>query len=71
MFNNYKQALDIINKCTVELEEFVRITGYTGVDFEAWHEEEKKYLKDCANEPDETTITVEYVELLQKLQFAK
>ncbi|KAH0826019.1 hypothetical protein J3R83DRAFT_7500 [Lanmaoa asiatica] len=71
LFNNYKQALDIISKWMDKLEEFVHVTRYTGVDFKAWHEEEKKYLKDYTNEPDKTTIVVEYVELLQKLQFAK
>jgi hypothetical protein len=41
------------------------------VDFEVWHEEEKKYLEECANEPEVTTVAVEYVELLQKLHFAE
>ena len=70
LYDNYKQALDIIAKTTPELDKFRHITGYTANDFEAWHKEERKYLRECKDEPETTTVAVEYVELLQKLQFA-
>ncbi|KAG6379623.1 hypothetical protein JVT61DRAFT_10136 [Boletus reticuloceps] len=71
LLNNYCQALNIIDKYSAELATFKSTTGFTDADFEKWHEEEKKYMCNCANESREVSLAVEYVELLQKLQFAE
>ncbi|KAF8548221.1 hypothetical protein OG21DRAFT_1479278 [Imleria badia] len=71
LLNNYHQALNIINKYSMELTAFKSATGFTDIDFERWHEEEKQYLSNCMSEPCEASLVVEYVELLQKLQFVE
>jgi hypothetical protein len=71
LYNNYKQALDIISKNTPELDLFKRTNNVVDDDFEQWHQEELDYLRSCVAESDSTTIAVQYVEQLQKLQFAE
>ncbi|KAF8447614.1 hypothetical protein L210DRAFT_3609890 [Boletus edulis BED1] len=70
LIDNYRQALRIIDQYTKQLQAFKRTTGFTDEDFEQWYNEEKTYLHDCAKEPKGTALAVEYVELLQKFQFA-
>ncbi|KAF8126588.1 hypothetical protein EV363DRAFT_1401744 [Boletus edulis] len=71
LYNNYKQALDIVNKYTVQLVEFKALTNFDNKDFETWHQEELMYLKDCESEPATTSISIAYVAELEKLQFAE
>ncbi|KAF8447619.1 hypothetical protein L210DRAFT_3609891 [Boletus edulis BED1] len=71
LIDNYRQALRIIDQYTKQLQAFKRTTGFTDEDFEQWYNEEKTYLHDCAKEPKGTALAVEYVELLQKFQFAE
>ncbi|KAI6149057.1 hypothetical protein EDD17DRAFT_1766528 [Pisolithus thermaeus] len=71
LYNNYKQALYIIQTHLAELERFKRSKDITDDDFESWHREELEYLKRCAGESDTTSIATQYVELLEKLNFAE
>ncbi|KAG6369425.1 hypothetical protein JVT61DRAFT_14862 [Boletus reticuloceps] len=71
LYNNYKQALNIVNKYTVQLVEFKALTNFDNKDFETWHQEELMYLKDCESEPATTSISIAYVAELEKLQFAE
>ncbi|KAI6000026.1 hypothetical protein EDD15DRAFT_2362606 [Pisolithus albus] len=71
LYNNYKQALCIIQTYSAELERFKRSKDITDNDFESWHREELEYLKRCAGESDATSIAAQYVELLEKLNFAE
>ncbi|KAI6097652.1 hypothetical protein EV401DRAFT_1895465 [Pisolithus croceorrhizus] len=71
LYNNYKQALYIIQTHLAELERFKRSKDITDDDFESWHREELEYLKRCAGESDATSIATQYVELLEKLNFAE
>ncbi|KIK29885.1 hypothetical protein PISMIDRAFT_6620 [Pisolithus microcarpus 441] len=71
LYNNYKQALCIIQTHPAELEQFKRSKDPTDNDFESWHREELEYLKRCAGESDATSIATQYVELLEKLNFAE
>ncbi|KAI6018922.1 hypothetical protein BKA83DRAFT_4495684 [Pisolithus microcarpus] len=71
LYNNYKQALCIIQTHLAELERFKRSKDLTDNDFESWHREELEYLKRCTGESDATSITAQYVELLEKLNFAE
>ncbi|KAI6004580.1 hypothetical protein EDC04DRAFT_2871794 [Pisolithus marmoratus] len=70
LYNNYKQALHIIQTNLAELEQFKHGKDITDNDFESWHWEELEYLKQCAGESDATSIAMEYIELLKKLSFA-
>ncbi|KAI6022985.1 hypothetical protein BKA83DRAFT_4627227 [Pisolithus microcarpus] len=71
LYNNYKQALRIIQTNLPELEKFKHGKDITDNDFESWHREELEYLKRCAGESDANSIAVQYVELLEKLKFAE
>ncbi|KAI6016828.1 hypothetical protein BKA83DRAFT_4059430, partial [Pisolithus microcarpus] len=71
LYNNYKQVLCIIQTHPAELERFKRSKDLTDNDFESWHREELEYLKRCTGESDATSITAQYVELLEKLNFAE
>ncbi|KAF8129932.1 hypothetical protein EV363DRAFT_1168096 [Boletus edulis] len=71
LYNNYKQASDIITRYTAELEKFRDLTNFSSEDFEIWHREEFMYLKDCTSEPAATSVSVAYVTKLEKLQFAE
>ncbi|KAI6015817.1 hypothetical protein PISMIDRAFT_18434 [Pisolithus microcarpus 441] len=71
LYNNYKQALCIIQTHSAELERFKHSKDISDNDFESWHQEELEYLKRCAGESDATSIAVQYVELLEKLNFAE
>ncbi|KIK19095.1 hypothetical protein PISMIDRAFT_38954, partial [Pisolithus microcarpus 441] len=67
LYNNYKQALCIIQTNLTELEQSKHSKDVTDNDFESWHWEELKYLKQCAGESDANSIVVQYIELLEKL----
>jgi hypothetical protein len=67
----YKQALDIINKGMTELAKFKALTSFDDDNFEAWHQEELVYLKNCTSEPATASISVVYVVELEKLQFTE
>lgn len=69
LYNNYVQALKIIEKHTAELSRFKTATNIDEQDFEAWHREELAYLKGCVSEPESDAVAIAYVEELQKLQF--
>ncbi|KAF8131111.1 hypothetical protein EV363DRAFT_1165963, partial [Boletus edulis] len=69
LLDNYCQVLAIIDKYSAEFAAFKSATGFSDADFEKWHEKEKDYLQNCASKWHETLLVVEYVELLQKLQF--
>ncbi|KAF8497296.1 hypothetical protein JB92DRAFT_3224434 [Gautieria morchelliformis] len=67
MYNNYKQALSIINEYIPEVEAFKSAHGYTDEGFISWHDEEFTYLSNSGKEPPEDALKVAYVEALQKL----
>ncbi|KAG1787600.1 uncharacterized protein HD556DRAFT_1448609 [Suillus plorans] len=69
--NNYVQALQIIKTNTPVLEEFKQLHNLTDADFISWRNEERDYLSEVATEPTSDTITVAYVEQLEKLQYAE
>lgn len=71
LYNNYKQALDLIKTYTAELATFKVFTNFADKDFKAWNQEELAYLKDCASEPAATSVAISYIAELEKLQFAE
>ncbi|KAI6012054.1 hypothetical protein EDC04DRAFT_2870958 [Pisolithus marmoratus] len=66
-----KQVLHIIQTSLADLEQFKCSKNITDNDFETWHWEGLEYLKQCTGESDATLIVVQYVELLEKLNFAE
>ncbi|KAI0083766.1 hypothetical protein BDY19DRAFT_998324 [Irpex rosettiformis] len=64
LFNNYRQALDIIKNYTPEIERMKTVLQITDADIEGWLCEERQFLTSLKNEPEERVLEVSYVEAL-------
>ncbi|KAG1811307.1 hypothetical protein EV424DRAFT_1349695 [Suillus variegatus] len=71
LYNNYKQALDIINNVTPAIEELKVQLDLTDADFRRWNVEELEYLESLANEVEYDPQQMAYVEALQSLKVAE
>lgn len=71
MYNNYRQALDIIKNYTPEVERLKTTLQITDEDIEQWLCEEREFLKSLKNEPEERVLEVAYVEALQAREKAE
>ena len=68
LYNNYKQALDLITNGEHILLGFMKDLNVTDiVTFELWLREEKSYLKGLQCEPQEEMLMMEYWQRLVKL----
>ena len=68
LYNNYKQALDIITDGESILPDLMKDLNIMDVGtFELWLREEKSYLEGLQCEPQEETLTMEYWQRLVKL----
>jgi hypothetical protein len=68
LWNNYKQALQIIKETPKLLAQTMKDLGVSdeGV-FETWLEEERVYLQGLKKEPSEETLQMEYYQKLVNL----
>jgi hypothetical protein len=68
LWNNYKQALQIIKETPKLLAQTMKDLGVSdeGV-FEMWLEEERVYLQGLKKEPSEETLQMEYYQKLVNL----
>ncbi|KAG1765892.1 hypothetical protein EDD22DRAFT_774562, partial [Suillus occidentalis] len=71
LYNNYKQALDIINDVTPAVEELKVQLDLTDADFQCWNVEELEYLTSLASEVEYDSQKTAYVEALQSLMMAE
>ncbi|CDO74385.1 hypothetical protein BN946_scf184816.g8 [Trametes cinnabarina] len=71
LYNNYKQALAIIQEYTPIVEEFKKSNNVTEADFEGWHSEELAYLTNLVQEPPEDLVKVTYIKSLEVLKAAQ
>ena len=72
LYNNYKQALDILSNGKHVLPGLMQDLGVTDVvTFEMWLKEEKSYLKGLQCEPEEEMVIMEYWQRLVKLNTSK
>ena len=71
LYNNYKQALDIIASFTPQVEEFKASRNISDDDFETWRKEELEYLTSLTAEPEYDVCAVAYVEALEALSKAQ
>ncbi|KAG1791119.1 uncharacterized protein HD556DRAFT_1445641 [Suillus plorans] len=71
LYNNYKQALAIVNDLTPAVEELKLALKITDVDFEHWNAEELDFLESMAEESDEDVEAMAYVEALESLMRAQ
>jgi hypothetical protein len=71
LYNNYKQALAIIDDLTPAVEELKLALKITDADFECWNTEELEFLENVAEESDEDIEAMAYVEALESLTRAQ
>jgi hypothetical protein len=67
IFNNYKQAVTLIDDFTKELDAYHLSFPDQAMDFETWVTEELAYLESIASEPARDALVVDYIEALEKL----
>lgn len=69
LYNNYKQALDILDSAPVALANSMEDLGVADTKtFEDWLEEEKTYILGLQKEPEVETLQMEYWQKLVNLQ---
>lgn len=68
LYNNYRQALQIITEESLAVEEAKRSLSIQDGDIERWHEEQLKYFATLGKEADWDLHAMAYVELLQELR---
>ncbi|KAL6300787.1 hypothetical protein BKA93DRAFT_819255 [Sparassis latifolia] len=68
LYNNYVQALKIINVETPALEEALRSLQITHEDLVKWSQEEREYFRTLGHEQEWDIHTIAYVEGLQELR---
>ncbi|KAG1849410.1 hypothetical protein F4604DRAFT_1687444 [Suillus subluteus] len=71
IYNNYKQALHIVNELSPAVQELKVQLGLTDTDFERWNSEELEYLQTLAIETEEDIEKMTYVEALESLASAE
>lgn len=67
LFNNYKQALDIIHEDAEVLAKDLEALGLCEADLEAWWQDQETHFQDLGIESQQDVRGVLYVEQLQKL----
>jgi len=68
LYNNYVQALKIVNEETLALEHAIESLGIAGTEeLEHWQAEELEYLQTLGKEDDYDVMAIAYVERLQEL----
>ena len=70
LFNNYKQALSIIDVEGSAVQETVDVLGIELSDLEAWHHQQVKFFETIGEESPWDVHAITYVELLQDLDSA-
>ncbi|CDO74657.1 hypothetical protein BN946_scf184832.g1, partial [Trametes cinnabarina] len=68
IYNNYRQALQIIDEGERVLDVLKRDLHLSAADYERYLREERKYLHSLKSEPPEVSLRGEYVEALQELE---
>lgn len=71
LLNNYTQALEIIERDGPALTHAMETLNIGEGDLDKWQEEERQYFTTLAQEPEEHTQKLHYVELLQSLREIK
>ena len=64
LYNNYRQALNIIKDYSPDVERMKNALQVTDEDIEGWVTEERRFLTSLKNEPEGRVLEVAYVEAL-------
>jgi hypothetical protein len=65
-YENYRQALQILDDHRALLEEAYTQKGFSGIDYHRWLEEEKEYLLRLANQPKVDQNIFAYLQALDR-----
>jgi hypothetical protein len=71
LYNNYKQALAIIDDLSPAVEELKLALKISDGDFERWNMEELEFLESLAEEQEGDIEAMTYVDALQSLAKAE
>ncbi|KAI0359107.1 hypothetical protein OH77DRAFT_1136710 [Trametes cingulata] len=71
IFNNYRQALQIIDEGVRALDVYALELGTSDADYERYLVEERDYLQSLQSEPPELAQKMEYMEALDNLEKAR
>jgi Kyakuja-Dileera-Zisupton transposase len=71
LLNNYRQALEVLRDMPTRIETLLSGRQVTDTQFAHWLEAERQYLNSRQSEPERDTLSLEYVELLDKYQHAR
>jgi len=71
LYNNYAQCLSIINENTPEIDKLKTALNLQDADFEQWLIEERRFLQDLKEEPEEKILECAYVKALQMKRSAE
>jgi hypothetical protein len=71
LFNNYRQALGILEEAPHQIEALTSGCWVTDAQFAHWLDEEHRYLQSKLAEPEIDVLRIEYVELLTKYNEAR
>ena len=71
IYNNYVQALDILETESLTLAHAKISLGIADADLEQWEKDRHEYFEALGKEPEHNLLAIAYVELLQKLQDIK
>ncbi|KAG6819116.1 hypothetical protein H0H93_015313 [Arthromyces matolae] len=71
LYNNYTQALEIINVDGPEHKQAMHNLQINEGDLELWRLEQKTYFSSLGREPEEHALKIAYVERLQELRAAE
>lgn len=71
IYNNYRQALEIISTSKANLRLLEERLGTSSDDYQRYLMEERRYLASLKQEPEDTLQKVEYMEKLEKLKEAE
>jgi hypothetical protein len=67
LYDNYKQALMILETRPAVNEALMKVGAAGGVTVESWLREEETYLRGLSKEPLEETLEMEYYKMLMNM----
>lgn len=71
LYNNYKQALSIISEYTLEIDRLKAQLNVTDETIEGWIGEERQFLQELKQPPEERTLEIAYVQALRQREKAE
>jgi len=72
LWDNFKQAIEIVNTYPERLEELMETLEVSTPEiFDEWKQEELKYLSDTKTEPVQAVLEMDYLQLLKELADAE